>query len=113
MFIFDKLMLTYLLCVVVLFLPEGLCDDATVLEELKKCASSSWCPGSDPCSSNCVTCDDNDKIIYIGGWDKGLTCLPDSIGSLTALTSLIAIAKNLLRNNNNCIHMIETLVGIH
>ena len=90
MSVFDKLRVAYLFCVIVLFLPEGLCDDAAVFSELVSCTSLSWCSGSDPCNSsscNGIKCVNN-RITYIGGEGRGLTCLPESIGSLTALTFL-------------------------
>ena len=83
---FGIFFVVYLFCVVVLFLPEGLCDDAAVFSELMSCTSKSWC--SDPCSCSSVSCDSNKRITRIYGGGKGLTCVPESIGNLTALTYL-------------------------
>ena len=96
---FNKLKVVSLFCVVVLFLPEGLCDDTAVFSELVNCTKSqSWC--TNPCSGcSGVTCDSNNRITYINGGSMRLTCLPDSIGSLTSLTYLWLWLLEIIYNN--------------
>ena len=72
-------------------------DDFSVFCELVNMNSlSSWCstcsstsPSSSICGSCGVACnDDEDRITGINIQNKGITVLPESIGSLTALTAL-------------------------
>ena len=78
----------FLVCVFVpLLLPEGMCDDYAVFDELLSCATQYWC--SNPCSGcNGVACNGDNRITSIYGDGKWLTCIPDSIGNLTALSVL-------------------------
>ena len=57
-------------------------------------------------------CNKDKSIKTLGISKKGLTCIPDCIGSLTALSSLWSC---LLKNNynyNTCLHITETFTEI-
>ena len=72
-----------LFCALVLFLlPGGLCDDADVWME--PVIRTSLSLRTNPCDVKY----NNSEIIEINCYNKGLTSIPESIGSLTTLTRL-------------------------
>ena len=85
-------MLSLSLLLLLSLLPIGMCNDFDVFCELVSLNSQvSLCSNcSDPCGNNCgVSCNgDNTRIMRIYAGGKGLTTLPESIGSLTLLTYL-------------------------